>query len=55
MDYDVTKEKPSLKGNFTRNASGEGFGKKTEMPLGKCEEYPSGGDSGNSKHNKYMK
>ena len=55
MKYDVTKEQAGLKGNFKRNASGEGFAKSSSWELKKCEEYPKGGDSGNSKHTKYMK
>lgn len=48
---DPTYEPPSLKGDFQKSASGEGFGKKSAMPLAKPEEYPTrNGDTGNSKH-----
>jgi hypothetical protein len=53
MKYDVREEGKGLPTSFSRNASGEGFVKSSPMPLGKCEENPKGGDSGNNKHGKY--
>lgn len=52
MNYptDPTHVPSAMKGNFKRNASGEGFGKKSAMPLKKPCEYPKKGDAGNKKY-----